>query len=363
MKKNSDEKQIQQDMETNTLLKLKDTELVELWKAKWNGSQASFCRQYGEIHQGNFSQWLRGQKSSPASRMAIIQFLSAETTSSETDTTAAISKTPCKYYLKGCCTLGNLCPFLHPKSLDITYTSYVLQQQQCIHPKLAKQKKLELIIFMDTDQLKSNDVEQLLSLSGIDPIHLIFIYTPKQHEFFSKKEKQSNQQFSFVSSITTSKNAVDIAITSVATRLDVMLEKSIDFCFISDDWFVVELCEQIKANGRNAINSNQVSNEIIKNWSTSRKWITQQKNVNLSNAKLELLLRDTLQKVKQWMSDNNCNSVLLSKIGETFPLQEELKDVYFNWTTVFQTPFAEDFLKGTVQKNSKNQPILRIDSK
>jgi hypothetical protein len=47
---------------------------IDYYKANWKSTQAAFCRTYG-IDSSNFSKWLRGKRSSPASLNAVKQFM------------------------------------------------------------------------------------------------------------------------------------------------------------------------------------------------------------------------------------------------------------------------------------------------
>lgn len=51
-----------------------DADLISLYRHHWSSSQSQFCNRY-HIAKSNFSSWLNGKRRSPASRRAVIQYL------------------------------------------------------------------------------------------------------------------------------------------------------------------------------------------------------------------------------------------------------------------------------------------------
>jgi hypothetical protein len=120
-----------------------ETELRERWRheaAKQDLTQKAFCEKFG-LNKGNFCSWLQGNKSSPASVLAVRSFLEGS---------KEAHKALCKYFVHGKrCRNGTACHFAH--SLSETSYDFCLSHLLAIEIRLKEKEGLRVCFFVDGD--------------------------------------------------------------------------------------------------------------------------------------------------------------------------------------------------------------------
>lgn len=173
-----------------------DTQLCKLWQEKWNGSESAFCRIFN-INQDNFHGYRKGKRISKQSRDAIIKFLQEQ----------------------------------HNNDHSIMWT--IITDVNFLPPP-----ELKKIIWIDGDNFAS--ALDYLRQNLYPDIHIFFFYLKDRYCRYTYG-LGNRQEFTFIHSISHIKDSVDIAIALLATQLNSILGKDVEYIFISKDHFVKDL--------------------------------------------------------------------------------------------------------------------------
>ena len=363
----SEANQYTADEANQRLLEFTEEEVIDLWKEIYNlnryFTQSNFTKYYG-INQGNFSRYLTRRKDrSPVSHKSMINYFqnSLGVPAITVPLSQPLQKAPkqptrhltimeqkfqewnnvtrtCRYYIKGDCPKGETCPLVHDTENVREEELYYDLRDEIIRSIESLNIEILILADMDNNTPSIDNLAHELPNNLRSQVHVLGFYAPHLIKL-SYIERDPNF-ITIFPSITSTPDAVDVAISMESMELDRLLDRNIIFIINTSDWFAVETVKRLRAiSDRECFLIDpklyhlvDVVREILKT-GTFRKIVRRNEE---KEARITCLIRELIEKV-----DNNRHLPLsLSIFGALVPLSEKDKYELGSWKTILSTPVA-----------------------
>jgi hypothetical protein len=190
-----------------------DDELRVLWKTHFKGTRKEFCLMWN-INGGNFSAWMTKKRNTNPSASTAVR----------------------KYLLQYHSQQENI-SLVKKYSLDDFIRNYM--------------NEIKTIMYIDGDNAATYIDSLSILLSENQRGILVVVVLSRGAVNALVLEMEQKYEWVFVHySLTNTKDAADIALTSLAITHDIILKKQVNFVILSRDHFIIELKSQLEERGR-----------------------------------------------------------------------------------------------------------------
>jgi len=289
---------------------LDDVRLIILWRNMLHAVEMSinkFCLDFSLNH-GIFGQWLKGSRRSFASKYAVVTYLIAGSTT--------------------------------------TNGEYMLSKLMYVRNSILNNQP-ENICFVDADNCVFMLKEPILAKkNGL----ILAFCTPGSLPKVDKYLPSIHTRIEVITTLTSTQNAADHALSMEMAILDIFLPTSIAFELVSDDKFTVEVAERICMRRKCTIILPKRTTPITTAFTQCNE-DTDYNTFDIPTGVVELL--DRLQNI---LPINE--HISMASIGRIVPLSAEHKAEYTSWLCILRRPGVLEYLSAELVDDHTNSVML-----